>query len=210
MNCRVAEWFGEKLNQDQLEKLTRYQGEIQAFNPSLNLVSAGTEADFDRVHLADALLASWLILSDWSGPEIYDLGSGNGIPGMVLAVLSPQVKVVLVDKDRNKCEFLKHIAGTLELPNVEVREGLTQAFPEGRMGAAVSRGFASLTNSLLQTRKAFVKGAVYYHLKSEAWVKEAGDLPIQLLAEWAPKLVGTYRLPETSSDFSVIKTTKLK
>ena len=51
---------------------------------------------------------------------LVDIGSGGGVPGIVIAILRPDLAVTLIDSDQRKSGFLVHVAGLLRLPNVRV------------------------------------------------------------------------------------------
>ena len=52
--------------------------------------------------------------------KVVDIGSGGGVPGVVIAILRPDLSVTLIDSDRRKTGFLTHVAGLLRLPGVTV------------------------------------------------------------------------------------------
>jgi len=141
--------------------------------------------------------------------EIYDVGSGNGFPGLVLAILWPSSKIHLVEIDQRKSEFLKHCISTLGLGNADVIIRGIETLPEKSIQFAVSRGFASLAKSILSTRKVFKKGGRYFHLKGEEWANEIGSIPSQLCTFWSPSLVSEYKLPVGEIKYAIVKTEKI-
>jgi 16S rRNA G527 N7-methylase RsmG len=70
-------------------------------------------------HVFDSLHALYLIEAD-SGRPIMDVGSGNGLPGVPLALALPKRPFILVDRSRSKTEFLEYAAALLGLSNVRV------------------------------------------------------------------------------------------
>ncbi|WP_374076519.1 16S rRNA (guanine(527)-N(7))-methyltransferase RsmG [Bdellovibrio bacteriovorus] len=206
---RIDEWFPD-LSPEVKSRLKTYHEELLKFNRTLNLISPKTLFVADALHFSDSILASRTIYSSNTKiDKIFDLGSGNGFPGMVFAILYPQVQVVLVEIDQKKCEFLRHLAGVLKLSNVTVENKNVDAFPDGSMQYTMARGFASISKAILITRKIVPKGGVFYHLKSEEWGIEVGEIPTQLCSIWSPSLVGEYKLPVGAVKFSVVKTDKI-
>lgn len=206
---RINEWFPD-LSPEVKARLKTYHEELIKFNRTLNLVSLKTLFVADALHFADSILSSRTIYS--SNPKIdkiFDLGSGNGFPGMIFAIFYPQVQVVLVESDQRKCEFLKHIVFSLKLTNVTVENKTVEALPENSIQYAMARGFSSISKTILVTRKCMVKGGVLYHLKSEEWGIEVGEIPTQLCSIWTPSLVGDYKLPVGAVKFSIVKTDKI-
>ncbi len=206
---RVPEWFPD-IPADQLLKLKKYHDELLRFNRSLNLIGVKTIPIADAIHFADSIISSRLIAKSGKVDELYDLGSGNGFPGLVYAILFPQTKVKLVDSDVRKCEFLKHTAASIGVTNVEVLARQVESLPEKSVKFAVSRGFASIPKSILITRKIVQTKGAYFHLKSEEWAKEIADIPTQLCSFWLPSALGEYKLPIGEIKFAVVKTEKIK
>jgi len=67
-------------------------------------------------HLADSLAG--LAMPELSGPNVLDLGSGGGFPGLVIGMMRPQIAVTLLESERRKCEWLTKASA--DLPNVRV------------------------------------------------------------------------------------------
>lgn len=206
---RIDTWFSD-LNPEAAKQLKTFFDELLKFNRTVNLISPKTLPMADLIHMADSILAVRLILKDRNPlEEIYDIGSGNGFPGIVLAVLSPSTQVHLVDSDQRKCEFLKHAASLLQLRNVKVLNQTVETLPEGSIKVGICRGFASISKTILSTRRVVPKGGVFYHLKGENWPAEVGEIPTQLCSVWSPALVSEYKLPVGSVKFGVVKTEKI-
>ncbi|MFI4973778.1 MAG: 16S rRNA (guanine(527)-N(7))-methyltransferase RsmG [Caulobacterales bacterium] len=89
---------------------------LREWNQRLNLVGASTLDQFWRRHVVDSAQLRW-----WA-PEARvwaDLGSGAGVPGLVLAILlkgAPGAQVHLIESVAKRCRFLEAVAGTLDLP----------------------------------------------------------------------------------------------
>ncbi|MBX2988119.1 MAG: 16S rRNA (guanine(527)-N(7))-methyltransferase RsmG [Bdellovibrionaceae bacterium] len=206
---RIKEWFPE-LELPAQEKLRLYNEELQKFNRTLNLVSVKTLAFADVIHFADSIIACKAIHEDNTKIDrIFDLGSGNGFPGIVFALLYPKVQVVLVDGDQKKCEFMKHCVDALEMTNVQIMNTTIEGLEPGSVKYCMARGLGSISKSILMTRKTVPVGGVFYHLKGESWSAEVGEIPTQLCSVWAPALVIDYKLPIGPVRFAVVKTDKI-
>jgi 16S rRNA (guanine527-N7)-methyltransferase len=209
VHWRIDQWYPD-LNPEVRASLKKFQEELFKFNKTVNLIGVKTIPFSDAIHFGDSILASRIILNDTKADEIYDFGSGNGFPGLVLALMAPQKKVVLVDFDQRKAEFLKHVISELRIKNASVLVRPVESLPEGSVKCAVSRGLAAISKSILLARKSFVIGGAYYHMKSEEWATEIADIPTQLCSFWQPGLVGEYKLPVGEVRFAVVKTEKIK
>lgn len=192
-----------------ITKMELFYAELIRFNRHVNLISKHTELDADIAHLLDSVLGGKIVLKDCKVDTIYDIGSGNGLPGLIMAIIDPKRKFVLVDSDQRKCEFLKSCVSRLELPNVTVTSARLESLPDDSIQAGVSRGFASTSKALLMSRKCFAKGSSYYHFKGSGWVREVAQIPSQLCSIWQPKLLEDYDLPVLNVRMSIIHTKKI-
>ncbi len=96
------------IGDDKLEKLNIYHGLLQKWQKGINLVSATTLNNAWNRHFLDS--AQLLRFIDSDVKVIADLGSGAGFPGLVLAVLNPNLEVHLIESDERKCLFLRTVS----------------------------------------------------------------------------------------------------
>lgn len=204
---RLNDWFKD-LSADQQAAFKKYNDELTKANKSMELVSPKTLPFADAIHFADSILASQMILKSANATTVYDLGSGNGFPGIVMAILAPKIQMILVEKDERKCEFLQHVVSTLGLKNVQIKKAAIESLPEGSVEVAIVRGLSSIGKLLILARKSFKKGGRLYHLKSEEWAVEVSEIPTQICSHWSPSLLGEYKLPVGAVKFSVVRTDK--
>ena len=208
-NWRIKTWFAD-LDEKTHDNLFKYFTELQKFNKIVNLISAKTVLHADAIHFADSILSSRIVSKKVNkSVYLYDLGSGNGFPGLVYAILYPDQKIVLIDSDERKCEFLKHISDSLGLVNVIVQNKKIDVLPANTIEQAICRGFAPLPKALLTLRKCVKKGGTIYHMKSEEWALEVSQIPSQLCSLWQPSLEQEYKLPIGDIKMFVVKTIKI-
>ncbi len=206
---RIDDWFPD-LSPEVRSRLKAYHEELIRFNRTVALVSGKSLFVADALHFADSILATRTIMA--SNPKIdkiFDFGSGNGFPGLVLAILYPQVQVVLVEMDQKKCEFLRHVAGVVSAKNITIENKTVESLADNSVQYAMTRGFSNISRTILTARKSMVKGGVFYHLKGEEWGMEVGEIPTQLCSIWSPSLGGEYKLPVGAIKFSIVKTEKI-
>jgi 16S rRNA (guanine527-N7)-methyltransferase len=207
-NWRLLEWFKD-LSADQNNLLKKYNTELGKFNNALGLISPKTYPLADVIHFADCISASRMIYKDSMPSEIMDLGSGNGFPGVVFAILYPDVKVIILDRDSRKIDFLTRACGELGLKNISFRcEGI-ETIQQGSLNCVMTRGFAPIPKAILALRRAFKRGGSLYMLKSEEWATEVANIPSQLCTFWLPSLVGDYKLPIGEVQYSIVKLLKM-
>lgn len=117
-----AQKFGLYLDEIQLEKFTIFAERLREENAKYNLVG---EADPETIlvhHFLDSLSAQVGGAAS-PGDRILDLGSGAGMPGLVLAIAVPEAKFVLLDSSKKRTNFLDQTAKRLGLKNVEAVGG---------------------------------------------------------------------------------------
>ncbi len=206
---RIDSWFPD-MDANQRAQLKIYFVELIKFNKVVNLVSGKSMLSADSTHFADSIYATRIVSKKVNKNEyLYDLGSGNGFPGLVYSILNPDQKMILIDSDERKCEFLKHIADTLKLSNTTVQNKKIDLLPEDTIAQAICRGFAPLPKALLMLRKIVKSKGTIFHLKSSDWSMEISQIPTQLCSIWQPELDGQYVLPEHDIRMYVVRTDKI-
>lgn len=107
-----------EVSAEQHALLDRYLDEIERFGRRLNLTAIPRDEAWAR-HVAESLT----LLEAAAPPRaaaLIDVGSGAGVPGMVIAIVRPDLRVRLLDSDSRKAGFLAHAAGLLGLSSVSV------------------------------------------------------------------------------------------
>ncbi len=121
---------------DRNATLDAYLDELDRWSERLNLTSIPRDQAWSRnVAEAEELLEE---AAPGTGSRVIDIGSGGGVPGIVIAILRPDLQMTLLDADRRKGGFLIHVAGLLGLQSVHVvaeraedagrREGMRETF----------------------------------------------------------------------------------
>jgi 16S rRNA (guanine527-N7)-methyltransferase len=121
---------------DRTATLEAYLDELDRWSRHLNLTSIPRNQMSSRnVAEAEELL---VVAAPAPGSTVIDIGSGSGVPGIVIAILRPDLSMTLLDADRRKSGFLIHVAGLLGLESVQVvtdraeeagrRDGLRETF----------------------------------------------------------------------------------
>src|SRR5215475_7308796 len=100
--------------------LSKYYELVLKWNKRLHLTTLTQPQDFIERHILESAFSESLILP--SVNQVWDLGSGLGVPGMVIAILRPDLNVRLIEASRNKTLFLEEAAAHLNLKNIKVVE----------------------------------------------------------------------------------------
>lgn len=106
------------LSEREVELLTNYYGLVLKWSKILPLTTVIEPSQFIKRHIYESLFINDCLLPLIT--SIWDLGSGVGIPGLVLAILRPNIEVILVDMQKKKSIFLQEVVDTLQLINVRV------------------------------------------------------------------------------------------
>ncbi|MCI5061070.1 MAG: 16S rRNA (guanine(527)-N(7))-methyltransferase RsmG [Alphaproteobacteria bacterium] len=93
------------------EKLKSYQTLLHKWQEKINLVSDATLGNSWQRHFEDSMqLAEHLPVAQEKALSLFDLGSGAGFPGLVLAMMRPDISVHLIESDQKKCSFLRSVS----------------------------------------------------------------------------------------------------
>ena len=150
---------GISLNDKAVNKLLHYAGEIDRWSRVYNLTGATGIEKIIREHIADSL--SLLTLeSIHQAKSILDIGTGAGLPGIVLAILLPETEISLLEANGKKIRFLKNMVIDLRL-NASVLEGRAEELGHnglfrGRYDLVTARAVARM-NILLELSVPFLR-----------------------------------------------------
>ena len=103
-----------------IDPLSKYYELVLKWNKRLHLTTLTRPGEFFERHILESAFSESLILPTVN--QVWDLGSGLGVPGMVIAILRPDLDVNLVEVSHIKALFLEEAAAHLSLNNVKVVE----------------------------------------------------------------------------------------
>lgn len=157
------------------ERLARYLALLGQWNRVHNLTGARDPEDLVERHLVESLaLTAYL-----RGPNLADVGSGGGLPGIPLAIANPALEFVLIESRRKRASFLRQVKLELELANVEVRHARAETLELPPFATVLARAVASPAALLALVRPMLALGGRLVLLTSRARagaiVELAGD-----------------------------------
>lgn len=114
----TAQKLGIVLNATQIEQFNVYHRELLKWNAKINLISEKSTQEIVSKHFMDSLTALQFI--DKQDARVMDIGSGAGFPGIPLKIAFPNLQLYLLESNRKKVSFLKHIIRLLSLPETFV------------------------------------------------------------------------------------------
>jgi 16S rRNA (guanine527-N7)-methyltransferase len=106
------------LSDDQHAKLSTYIDLLLAANQRMNLTRIADRAAAEVQHVGDALTVLPFLPEETF--RLADVGSGGGIPGIILAIARPDAKVILLEATKKKAAFLQDVVTQLAMTNVKV------------------------------------------------------------------------------------------
>jgi 16S rRNA (guanine527-N7)-methyltransferase len=166
-----------KLNvsRETLEKLLSYTSMLLKWNKAINLIAKGEESNIERLLLRHILDSLQLSLYIEKSENIIDLGTGAGLPGMVLAIAGYE-KVSLVDKNSKKIAFLNEVKAALKLNACVSREDFASLSTSPDV--FVSRAVTSIAN-LVKSVDHLISSTTRFILhKSKNQIIELNELQI--------------------------------
>jgi 16S rRNA (guanine527-N7)-methyltransferase len=133
--------LGVALPEGSAVRLLRYLDLVEKWGKVYNLTAVRKPGAMLSRHLFDSLA----VLPHIAGPCVADVGSGAGLPGIPLALVRPDWRVVLLESNQKKAVFLQQARIELGLKNVEVVAERVENFsPKKKFDTVISRAFSSL------------------------------------------------------------------
>jgi 16S rRNA (guanine527-N7)-methyltransferase len=174
--------LGLTLSDAQIEQLMDYLALLQKWNKVYNLTAVRDPAEMLTHHLLDSLAAINPLRRQTGGEAIrlLDVGSGGGLPGVVMAIACPEVDVSCVDTVAKKAAFIQQASATLKLANLHGLHARVESLSaeEGAgFDVVCSRAFASLPDFTVWSRAALKPGGVWMALKGKHPADELAALP---------------------------------
>lgn len=164
-----------ELSEAQVAQLLDYLALLNKWNSVYNLTSVRDPLEMVKLHLLDSLTA----VSAFAGAtNVLDVGAGGGLPGMVLAISCPDMKVSMIDTVHKKTAFLNQVKAELGLSNVTVYTKKVQDLEvKTKFDVITSRAFADLSDFVNWSGHLLAEGGQYIALKGTAPAEERERLP---------------------------------
>ncbi|MFN7197861.1 MAG: 16S rRNA (guanine(527)-N(7))-methyltransferase RsmG [Hylemonella sp.] len=188
----AAAALGLALTETQLDQLLAYLALIQKWNKVYNLTAVREPQAMLTQHLVDSLSLIPALRRHAKGQPLrmMDVGSGGGLPGVVVAICDPSIDVTCVDAVAKKATFIKQVAAELALPNLHGEHSRVEALQTPPFDLITSRAFASLLDFTTLTRQHLKtedfanpgaeSGAIWLAMKGQHPAEELAALPSDL------------------------------
>jgi 16S rRNA (guanine527-N7)-methyltransferase len=173
--------LGIALHADQVTALLAYMDLIQKWTKVYNLTAVRDPSEMLTHHLLDSLAVIAPLrrqLVDKSAPlRLLDVGSGAGLPGIVIAICCPDMIVHCVDTVGKKAAFIQQVAASLKLPNLRGVHARVESLTD-QYDVVSSRAFASLVDFTSWSGGALAEQGVWMAMKGKHPRDEIAALPV--------------------------------
>lgn len=167
---------------DVLDKLLDYLALLQKWNATYNLTAVRDPAQMLTQHLLDCMAT---LPAFAKARRVLDVGSGGGLPGMVIAIwaeqAAPAMRVHMIDTVHKKTAFLTQVKAELGLHHVTVHTGRVEKLStDEKFDVITSRAFADLADFVNWSAHLLAPDGEFIALKGQAPADELERLP----ADW--------------------------
>jgi 16S rRNA (guanine527-N7)-methyltransferase len=177
--------LGCPLNDAEADRLLGYLDLLQRWNKVYNLTALRDPAQMLTHHLLDSLAVIAPMRRHMgtgtggaaASVSVMDVGSGGGLPGVVIATTQPNAAVTCVDTVQKKVTFVRQVAAELRLPNLLARHTRVEAITDTQWPLITARAFASLPDIVTLTRPLLAPGGVWMAMKGQHPSDEIAALP---------------------------------
>ena len=182
--------------------LLEYLSQLLRWNKTYNLTAIRNPEQALVHHIFDSLslvpsICSVVSARPSASPMIVDVGSGGGLPGVILAIMLPGVRVICIDAVEKKTMFIRQIAGVLALQNLTAQHARIETLEPLQSMIVTSRAFASLADFARLAGPHVREGGYLLAMKGRSPDEEIEAL--QTLTAWSVQVVQPLNVPELDS-----------
>jgi len=209
MNTRTNERLIEALRAlsltttlSQQTALLEYLSQLMRWNKTYNLTAIRDPDQALVHHIFDSLslvtpIIDVLASRPGEAPMVVDVGSGGGLPGVILAIMLPSVQVICVDAVEKKTMFVRQMVGVLALQNLSAQHARIETLTSLQSMIVTSRAFASLEDFARLAGAHVSEGGYLLAMKGRVPTEEITAL--QTLTSWHAQVVQPLIVPELDS-----------
>jgi 16S rRNA (guanine527-N7)-methyltransferase len=171
--------LGLELTDTQIGQLLQFAELLQKWTRVYNLTALRSSEEVLTHHVLDcaAVLRPLCRMLPRTEIRLLDVGSGGGLPGVVIAIACPGVAVDCVDAVAKKAAFIQQAAATLRLPNLRGLHGRVEQV-DGSYDVISSRAFATLADFVSLSSAALAGDGVWMAMKGKYPAEEVAQLPL--------------------------------
>ncbi len=160
--CEGAELMNISLSDKQIQQLLRYLSLILKWNRIYSLSAIRDPIESVKKHLLDSLSIVHFVQPGL----LLDVGSGAGLPGIVIAIMKPKTEVFVLDSVGKKCRFMQAVKSELALENLIVVNSRVESFkPKKSFSQITSRAFSEASKTIQLTKHLLEENGRYLLMK---------------------------------------------
>ena len=193
-----ASALGLDCSEQKIVSLIDYLALLSKWNGVYNLTAVRDPAQMVTQHLLDSMSA---VPAFAAAENVLDVGAGGGLPGLVLAILRPDIQVSLIDTVHKKTAFLTQVKAELGLSNVTVHTArVEQLQVEKKFDVITSRAFAELADFVNWSGHLLAQDGRFIAMKGVNPQQELARLP----AGWVVREVRALFVPGMQAERHLI------
>ena len=160
------------------QKLLAYLVLLQKWNKVYNLTAVRDPLEMVTLHLLDSLS----VLPYIKTKNLLDVGSGGGLPGIVLAICLPNLLVTTIDTVQKKAIFMRQVKGELGLDNLQIVHARVESFmPDEKFEVIISRAFSELVMFVNLTKNLLAQNGQWLAMKGQMQHLELAVIELESL-----------------------------
>ncbi len=171
-----ADGLAVQLDAHQVDQLLAYHAGLCKWNRAYNLTAVRDPMAMIRRHLLDSLA----IVPFLPAGSLLDVGTGAGLPGVVVAIVRPDIAVTCLDSNGKKIRFIRQMILELGLKQVATTQARVESFSAEPFNAITSRAFATLADMVEWSRHLLAEHGQFLAMKGQYPEAELADLPADI------------------------------
>ena len=174
----------------QIDQLLAYHAGLVKWNRAYNLTAVRDPLAMIHRHLLDSLA----IVPFMPSGRLLDVGTGAGLPGLVVAMVRPDIEVTCLDSNGKKIRFIRQMILELGLKQVATTQARVESFSAEPYAAITSRAFATLSDMVHWSKHLLAEDGQFVAMKGQYPEAELAELPDSM------QVLGVHQLQVPGAD----------
>lgn len=196
----LRSWFEKSnlpLSEKQYSQLWQYHTLLREKNAEYDLTRIYQFDNMVQKHYIDCILVAKLLHGNLPSP-ILDIGTGPGLPGIPLKIVSPKTAFILSEGRHRRIRFLKEVLEALGLKGVDLYEGKVYSSFSRPVRGIITRALEPIPKTLARVRNCLSPGGKAIFMKGPQCEPEVKEAVESLNAEYALLRDFAYRIPHST------------
>jgi 16S rRNA (guanine527-N7)-methyltransferase len=199
---KACQTLSIELTEAKQDQILEYLTQLLKWNKTYNLTAIRDPEQALVQHIFDSLavitpIRSYSQSKQENTKTVLDVGSGAGLPGVVIAIILPEIQVTCVDTVEKKMAFVRQVSGVLALTNLTAIHQRVELMNEGSYDIVVSRAFASLEDFAELAGKKAKEDGILLAMKGKIPHEEI--VTLEEKTDWCVKSIEGLEVPQLSA-----------